>query len=320
MKPEEVYRLLHGSVQGVGQRKADDYRAKAGLQLRQLRGKYAAFYRWVAANRERIEADAAWAAVRVDYPLATEAMFEVQRVVKDALGIEKRGSGTATWTAVASPGYDVTVNAKIEWGRKVTVSISIRTDADKPVHIIAEKKAAHARYYGGKKEVGKTALGSISFVIPYDDSVPGTGNRASAPPPFMADRSVWDRLYADLFAVPLEDRLTSPLWIKHFGHFSSAMKHTDEYWGVLAEGSRQSVKEYVFSALEDKWYGRGITEEKNKRIYIPMLVGEDTVFTLEFRTHQDFVHKRPDVTLETLAAVITEETGVPFPASPYRSR
>jgi hypothetical protein len=288
----------------------DEYRAKAGLRLRQMRGERAAILRWIAENRARIEENVAWAEVRSGLFTVADAREALRQMIVDALGAEEVASGSSTYTRVYAPGYNVSVGIDYETydPTRIRVSIDIRTDKDKPVYFPWEPTPEQIKrakdYYDAERRYWhrasaqdarlgreKQPLSGIYFELPVEKvregglySAPTTVTEAQ----FQADTQRKDR-----------------------GFIMGA-------WGdETAEEYRERIKRQRLQRGRDK-------AAADVRISVPTLLTGEATFDLTFRhspsknsSYENINRTVEGVTFETLAQTIYDMIGVPFPLSPY---
>jgi hypothetical protein len=324
--PQEVYDLLHGHVREFGQARVDRYRAEAGLRLRQMKGETTALLRWVAANRERIEENVAWAEARSELPTETEARNGIRTAVQDALGTHVRMGGyqgTTPYTEVSAPGHRVSVGTDYLGDKAgIRVSIEIRTSPkDKPVYFPweptpeqikrgkqywdAERKYTHRPSTDDERAArDKQPLSEIAFLLPV--VVPAFGGGG-----YNAPRTITDAQFRAEVAADKNGYLYRN-W--------AAGGYGSENLNAAAPVSDEEARE---RAREER-LKRGTAKDAGgtSRLTVPLLESGEATFSVAFihkpSTYGTELRRTvPGVTLETLADTIYNMVGVGFPASPY---
>ena len=320
MTAAEVYALLHGHVREFGQARVDRYRAEAGLRIRKMKGETNALLRWIAENRARIEEDVAWAEARSELLTVLEAQKGIFKAVQDALGTHVRMGGyqgTTPYTEVSAPGYRVSVGTDYAAKMGIRVSITIRTEKDKPVYFpwepTPEQIKRGTQYWDAKRKYthrpdkdderaarDKQPLSEVAFFVPV--VVPRLGGGGYNAPTTITDAQFHAEVAAD-----------------KYGHLYRDWSRRDEEGEVLKVSD-----EVARGRAREERVKRGAADNasETRRLSVPMLESGEATFDVNF-IHQPSLHGTalrrivPGVTLETLADTIYSMVGVGFPASPY---
>lgn len=295
--PAKVLSLLRENIAEYGQSRVDRYRAKAGLTLRKMRLENRALAGWMEQRRETIEADVRHAVARMDLPTANDVKVLIRNAIMDALGVEEKVYSEGTpyarpYKEIVSPGYAVSVGSTFTYANEAAeVSIEIATDKDGPVYFFAPPE-------GNKREQLESRLKSIVSVSSYADE---------ARREITKELSGKHLLYKIRFEVPVVTDVPG-------GGPSDAAKPTEAL-------RRPGENDSAFNNRMNR-----AVEKKHERLFVPFLASGDLSFQLEFLTaptrkseywRSAVKYRQNDVTLETLADVIYEKTGVGFPRSPY---